>query len=152
MKTNQSLNAAVNQRACMNCACTATTRKNTNNEFCMIGYPHNSSNRCQENKQAERKICTELVKNQGQVKCSSGLGFGSHFKKENKKHRSKKRRKTPQIKKRRRKNKHHKSKKKKKNTTNQKEFFFRKKNNTTNFKKKTLKKHHIQKIKKKTVN
>ena len=33
----------------MNFACTATTRKNKeNNELCMIGYPHNSSNRCQD--------------------------------------------------------------------------------------------------------
>ena len=46
-------------------------------EFCMIGYPHNSSNRCQDNTQAESKICTELGKMQGQVKCSSGLGIGS---------------------------------------------------------------------------
>ena len=66
----------------MNCACTATTRKKTkaeNNEFCVIGYPHNSSNRCQDNKQAESKICTELGKKQGQVKCSSGLGIGSNL-------------------------------------------------------------------------
>ena len=39
-------------QTCVNCACTATTRetntKAENNELCMIGYPHNSSNRCQD--------------------------------------------------------------------------------------------------------
>ena len=43
MKTNQSLNAAVDQ-ACVNCV------HKENNELCMIGYPHNSSKRCQDPK------------------------------------------------------------------------------------------------------
>ena len=35
-------------------------RQHKNNEFYLIGCPYNSSNRCQDNKQAESKICTEL--------------------------------------------------------------------------------------------
>ena len=41
----KSLNAAVNQ-ACVNCV------HKENNELCMIGYPHKSSNRCQDPKQS----------------------------------------------------------------------------------------------------
>ena len=81
-----SLNAAVNQTRmhefCVHCDHEKNT-KAENNEFCMIGYPHNSSNRCQDNKQAESKICTELGKKQGQVKCSSRLGIGSEKKEKN---------------------------------------------------------------------
>ena len=57
--------------------CDHEDTKAENDEFCMIGYPRNSPNRCQDNKLAEGKICTELGKKQGQVKCASGLGIGS---------------------------------------------------------------------------
>ena len=49
----KSLNAAVNQ-ACVNCVCV----HKENNELCMIGYLHNSSNRCQDPNKLKAK--TEL--------------------------------------------------------------------------------------------
>ena len=55
MTENQSLNAAVNQ-ACVNCV------HKENNELCMIGYPHNSSNRCQDPNKLKAK--TELGTNE----------------------------------------------------------------------------------------
>ena len=80
----------------------------------MIGYPHNSSNRCQDNKQAESKICTELGKKQGQVKCSSGLGIGSKKEKRKKKKEKTKKKKEKKKKEKRKKKKHIKRKKNKK--------------------------------------
>ena len=48
-RTTQTLKSWAMQMV-MNCACTEwdNTRKINNNEFCLIGCPHNSSNRCQD--------------------------------------------------------------------------------------------------------
>ena len=75
MKSKSECSCEPNMRElCMHCDHEKKqTQKAENNELCLIGYPHNSSNRCQDDKQAESKIFTELGKKQGQVKCSSGL-------------------------------------------------------------------------------
>ena len=67
-------------------------------------------------KQAESKICTELGKNQGQVKCSSGLGIISkkEKRKENKERKKKKDRKIKKKKENKKKKETRKKEKKKK--------------------------------------
>ena len=79
MKSKSECSCEPNMRElCMHCDHEKKqTQRAENNELCMIGYPHKSSNRCQDPNKLKANICTELGKKQGQVKCSSGLGIES---------------------------------------------------------------------------